>query len=66
MLIPAAVVPTFTEAHTRAVVEKTSGKAAISRRSPSVQPFWTSAVNPPTRSTPTSSATSSSVRATAR
>ena len=66
MLMPAAVVPTFTEAQTRAVVESTSGKAAIRRRSPSVEPFWTRAENPPTRSTPTSPATSSSVRATPR
>ncbi len=66
MLIPAAVVPTLTEAQTRRVPERTSGSVSISRRSPSVQPFWTSAANPPTRSTPTSSATASSVLATAR
>ncbi len=66
MLIPAAVVPTFTEAQTRLVVERTSGRVSIRRRSPSVQPFWTSAVKPPTRSTSTSAATASSVVATAR
>ena len=66
MLIPAAVVPTFTDAQTRSVVESTSGSAAISRRSASVQPFWTSALKPPTRSTPTSAATASRVRAMAR
>ena len=48
------------------MVERTSGNVSISRRSPSVQPFWTSAEKPPTRSTPTSSATASRVLATAR
>src|SRR5271157_6012354 len=66
MLIPAAVVPTFTDAQTRSVVESTSGSEAISRRSASVQPFWTSALKPPTKSTATSAATASSVRAMAR
>ncbi len=66
MLIPAAVEPTLTDPQTRLVVEKTSGRTSIRRRSPAVHPFWTIAENPPTRSTPTSSATASSVRATAR
>ena len=52
MLMPAFVVATLTLAQTRSVSASARGMVASSRRSPSVQPLWTSAENPPIKSTP--------------
>ncbi len=63
MLMPARVVATLTEAHTRSVVASAAGIEAIRRRSPSPMPLWTSAEKPPMKSTPTSRAARSSASA---
>ena len=61
MLMPARVDATLTELHTRFVTASASGMQAMSRSSARVMPFCTSAENPPTKFTPSSSPTRSSV-----
>ncbi len=63
MLMPARVVPTLTDAHTRSVTASASGIEAISASSPGVMPLCTSAENPPIKFTPTVAAARSSARA---
>ena len=43
ILMPARVLATFTDAHTRSVRESASGMERMRRRSLRVAPFWTSA-----------------------
>jgi hypothetical protein len=43
MLMPARVVPTFTDAQTRSVAASAAGMESISARSPGVAPLCTSA-----------------------
>ena len=54
MLMPARVEPTLTLEQTLSVTESACGMLSIRRRSLSLAPFWTSAVKPPTKLTPTS------------
>ena len=61
MLMPARVDATFTEEQTRDVVASASGMDAMSRRSASPRPLWTSAEKPPKKSMPSISAARSSV-----
>ncbi len=61
MLMPARVVPTLTEEHTRSVVDSASGMARMSRSSAFVMALCTKAENPPKKLTPTSFAAASSV-----
>ena len=65
MLMPARVVPTFTDAQTRSVTLSASGIDAISASSPRVAPLCTSAEKPPMKFTPTSAAARSSCSANA-
>src|SRR5450759_24227 len=65
-LRPAWVEPTFRNAQTRWVAERTSGKASMSTASERVSPFWANAPNPPTKSMPASNAARSRVCAMAR
>lgn len=64
MLIPALREATLIEEQTRTVCDRTSGSEFITTESPAEMPLCTSAVNPPTKSTPHSSAARSSVWAT--
>ena len=48
MLMPARVVATLTDEHTRLVTASASGIESSSTRSPGVIPFSTSAEKPPT------------------
>ncbi|MNE77104.1 hypothetical protein D3C80_1733920 [compost metagenome] len=64
MLIPLREEPTLTEEHTRSVTARASGMLSIRIRSPLVQPFCTSAENPPIKLTPTSLAALSRISAT--
>ena len=61
MLMPFFVVPRLIDEHTRPVSASARGIDSMSRRSPEVMPFCTSAENPPTKSTSSSLATSSRV-----
>ena len=63
MLVPAAVLATFTLEQTRSVSLSTLGMDRMSASSAGVIPFCTSAVKPPTRSTPTSRTISSRAQA---
>ena len=63
MLSPARVEPTLTEAHTRRVLAKASGRAAIRAMSAGVMPFSTGAEKPPMKSMPRASAARSRVSA---
>ena len=54
MLMPARVLPTFTEAQTRSVAASAVGMESMSLWSARVAPLCTSAEKPPTKSTPTS------------
>ena len=64
MLMPARVEATLTEEQTRCVAPMASGIASMSAASLRVKPFWTSALKPPRKSMPTSSAAASSACAT--
>lgn len=63
MLMPACVEATFTEAQTRSVTASASGMEEMRTLSPPVSPFWTRAVKPPRKFTPTVLAALSRVRA---
>ena len=66
MLMPARVEATLTDEHTRCVLPMASGIASMRAVSLRVKPFWTSALKPPRKSMPTSSAAASSACATSR
>ena len=63
MLMPAPVVATFTEPHTRVVCASAYGSAAMTSSSIREACFSTIALKPPMKSTPTVAAASSSARA---
>ena len=62
MLMPALVVPTFTEEQTTSVVASVSGMARMSASSARVMALCTRAENPPRKLTPTAFAARSSAR----